>query len=509
MIKYTVYKMGRIVVNKHFDDKSLITSEKFVNKGEIIVSNQKGYEGIVITNNIGEMFFIGPSEGTGSDVPVDYKEYVNETVDSVVDAKLQTQGALTQVLSAATVEEFANLAIFSGHTITKLNSIDEIISGFSASTIFEINRIDNSIETLRNDFEDIAAGIIDEAYIKTIIDSVLSDSLEELEGDITETVANVSKSVIDLEGAVSTLSGTVDTLKSTTEGDVNRIDNDILSLRNDVDALRVDLDELSAYTKNLVISGGGDITGGITREEVEEICSEKIAEVVASADTKYDTLKEIADWITNDSTGAASMANDIENLKSQLNALVLGAKSTLSSSPSIIYAGEDTEITITGKLTPDSLTPCEIYIYKDALYSDIIATGITPTVTVKQTINKKSTYALKAVYNGTSYTATTTVNAYHPIYYGFGTSYKNVMNNGTKALKSSAKGNYKATAEADGVNYFILVPGGVTKPSTFTMGGAPFNMVTEEIFTDSGVAYTVFKSGSIFNNGGNVDITAA
>ena len=253
MIKYTVYKMGRIVVNKHFDDKSLITSEKFVNKGEIIVSNQKGYEGIVITNNIGEMFFIGPSEGTGSDVPVDYKEYVNETVDSVVDAKLQTQGALTQVLSAATVEEFANLAIFSGHTITKLNSIDEIISGFSASTIFEINRIDNSIETLRNDFEDIAAGIIDEAYIKTIIDSVLSDSLEELEGDITETVANVSKSVIDLEGAVSTLSGTVDTLKSTTEGDVNRIDNDILSLRDDVDALRVDLDELSAYTKNLVI----------------------------------------------------------------------------------------------------------------------------------------------------------------------------------------------------------------------------------------------------------------
>ena len=41
------------------------------------------------------------------------------------------------------------------------------------------------------------------------------------------------------------------------------------------------------------------------------------------------------------------------------------------------------------------------------------------------------------------------------------------------------------------------------------MGGAPFNMVIEEIFTDSGVAYTVFKSGSIFNNGGNVDITAA
>jgi hypothetical protein len=59
--------MGRIVVNKHFDDISKITSESFVNKGEIIVSNQVGNEGIFIKNNNGEIFLIGPQNGTGSE----------------------------------------------------------------------------------------------------------------------------------------------------------------------------------------------------------------------------------------------------------------------------------------------------------------------------------------------------------------------------------------------------------------------------------------------------------
>ena len=40
------------------------------------------------------------------------------------------------------------------------------------------------------------------------------------------------------------------------------------------------------------------------------------------------------------------------------------------------------------------------------------------------------------------------------------------------------------------------------------MGGAPFNMgSTNE--TINGVNYTVFKSGSVFNNGGSVNIVAA
>lgn len=162
--------MGRIVVNKHFDDKSKITSESFVNKGEIIVSNQVGYEGIFIVNKNGEIFFIGPTNGTGTDVPLEYKEYI----ESYVNGKLEDY--------------------------------------------------------------------VTEEWV-----------IEQLSGN-----------TIDLSNYI-------------TKG------------------------EISAYT--------------VTKDEIRQISAEEVAKIVNSADTSYDTLKEIADWIINDTTGSAQMANDIESLK--------------------------------------------------------------------------------------------------------------------------------------------------------------------------------------------------
>lgn len=47
----------------------------------------------------------------------------------------------------------------------------------------------------------------------------------------------------------------------------------------------------------------------------------QIARVVAGADESYDTLKEIADWISNHSTDAASMSSQINTNKSDIAAL--------------------------------------------------------------------------------------------------------------------------------------------------------------------------------------------
>lgn len=50
--------MARIVVNKHSDIKSDITIDSFTNKGEIIISNEVGNEGIFIKNTSGTPVFI-------------------------------------------------------------------------------------------------------------------------------------------------------------------------------------------------------------------------------------------------------------------------------------------------------------------------------------------------------------------------------------------------------------------------------------------------------------------
>ena len=156
-------------------------------------------------------------------------------------------------------------------------------------------------------------------------------------------------------------------------------------------------------------------------------------------------------------------------------------------------------------MEPSALTPCTVSIYKGP---DLMASADTYVVSYTELVSETTSYNVKAVYNGTTYTASTRVNAYYPTYYGFGVEYNDVLSN--KNLLSSAKRTYTGTANADGVYYYILVPDGVSKPepSSFTMGGAPFNMRwTNE--TINGINYTVFKSGSIFNNGGSVNIVAA
>ena len=54
------------------------------------------------------------------------------------------------------------------------------------------------------------------------------------------------------------------------------------------------------------------------KSEVDSKISTEIAKVVANADADFDTLKEIADWIKNDTSGAAKMAADIDEINSQV-----------------------------------------------------------------------------------------------------------------------------------------------------------------------------------------------
>ena len=59
------------------------------------------------------------------------------------------------------------------------------------------------------------------------------------------------------------------------------------------------------------------LVGEDTNKSARDIAAEEVAKVVADADADFDTLKEIADWILNDTTGAANMANDIASLKQE------------------------------------------------------------------------------------------------------------------------------------------------------------------------------------------------
>ena len=66
-----------------------------------------------------------------------------------------------------------------------------------------------------------------------------------------------------------------------------------------------------------VLNGDADVTGSVANT-ANAAAAAKVAEIVANADADFDTLKEIADWILNDTTGAADMANDIAALEAKM-----------------------------------------------------------------------------------------------------------------------------------------------------------------------------------------------
>ena len=77
-------------------------------------------------------------------------------------------------------------------------------------------------------------------------------------------------------------------------------------------------DNASAIADNvaaLAILNGDAATVGSIANTANAAAAAKVAEIVAGADANFDTLKEIADWILNDTTGAADMANDIAALQ--------------------------------------------------------------------------------------------------------------------------------------------------------------------------------------------------
>lgn len=96
-----------------------------------------------------------------------------------------------------------------------------------------------------------------------------------------------------------------------------------------------------------------------------------------------------------------------------------------------------------------------------------------------------------------------------PIYAGFGASADDVKTVANKlSVRTSAAGTYTKTCQADGQNFYILVPRTFATLTSFTMGGAPFVMETSDI-TLGDYEYKQYKSGSVYNTGATVNIKAS
>jgi DNA repair exonuclease SbcCD ATPase subunit len=146
-------------------------------------------------------------------------------------------------------------------------------------------------------------------------DKALNDKINEIIGDLdslgesdsTMTIVEICNKLKDLEARISANADAIATLNGDGEGSVKKAAADALA---DAKKYADDLnDAMDERVKDLEAI------------DHDKLAADAIAAVVAGAESDFDTLKEVADWIANDKTGAAALQVAVAKNTDNLDAL--------------------------------------------------------------------------------------------------------------------------------------------------------------------------------------------
>ena len=149
-----------------------------------------------------------------------------------------------------------------------------------------------------------------------------------VDGKITTAVTNAKG---ELKGTVTTEYDTLGKLEGKIKAEESRATAAELALDDRLDALESGDNsvgkQIEALEKKLVGDAAEDyntlgkledkivVINGEGEGSIKKAAADAVAKVVAGAPADFDTLKEVADWIGKDTTGAAQMQADIATLK--------------------------------------------------------------------------------------------------------------------------------------------------------------------------------------------------
>lgn len=331
--------------------------------------------------------------------------------------------------------------------------------------------------------------------VRLDIEAILLD-IASAGGDI-EAIKRVLKNYItreEYEEIVSELKSSI----SKAEENSNKYTDDKLTeyyTKEEVDDAieNTEVDLSGYYTKEQVDEAienvEVDLTGYYTKEEVDEAIENVEVDL-----TEYYTKKEVDDKF----------------LELEIEKILNGVTTSLSIAPSGVFETNiETEITVKYNVNNFTLSDKSVLSLTIKKGNEIVATGTGEAISYSDKISKTTSYSATCVYKDgvKTWNGSATKNSYYRTYYGFGLNEEDIFTNGHSKVTSSAKGIYSEVSNADNVYYYIIVPEGVSCPSTFTMNATPFVM-NKSSLTKNNVTYTILKSGSDFGVGGDVNINA-
>lgn len=183
----------------------------------------------------------------------------------------------------------------------------------------------------------------------------------------------------------------------------------------------------------------------------------------------------------------------------------------LSINPILIeFTGSEKDTSVAWKIMRKGVgvTPTALTFKQDgvALSAQPVANG-----SINAKVNKlgDTVFEIAVEAEGMKKSASKKLTMVLPVYCGFGTSVSDVAVDGNKlSPRTSASGTYSKTSTKNDVNFIILVPKTMPGLSSFTMGGAPFVMITSSVVVNRH-DYYMYKSGGVYMSGTNVKVQAS
>ena len=310
-----------------------IPEKDLLNLGEIAVQHNDAEAALYIQKNNGEIAkFI---DATAVDAKIAVEKTRAEGAEGTLNGKIETltsavtdnekvvATALNQIVKSVGLDENGNSLLPQNISLTDaIKDVTNKVSTLEGSNHTHANKkvLDGITEAKVNAWDAAKANAISSA--KTYADSL--NTAMDGRVDVLEASSHShdNKTVLDKITAAKVTAwdaakaNAISSAKTYTDATI-----EALNLANTYEAkgtaqnLIDGLNLAETYASKEVESTISTLVGKDTGKSVRSVSAEEVAKIVNSADTRYDTLKEIADWIISDTTGSAQMANDISALK--------------------------------------------------------------------------------------------------------------------------------------------------------------------------------------------------
>lgn len=213
---------------------------------------------------------------------------------------------------AADVYSWAKAATKPSYTADEISGLSDYISGEiqDTDTQYQIVKVDDynyklQSKSLNGSWTDVTGGTItipayDDTQVKADISAIK-------DGSTIDSFADVETALAGKQAAGDYATN------AQAQAYADAKDTAISAAKSAADAAQADVDALETTVTTLI--------GSDTGKTARAIAAEETAKIVAGAGESYDTLKEIADWISSHTTDAASMNSQINTNTANITAL--------------------------------------------------------------------------------------------------------------------------------------------------------------------------------------------